>query len=119
MFRVKIGKIPENVLKRAVFKQIRHRRKEVLIRGGVGEDCAAIELGEDEVMVLSTDPITGAAKDIGTLAVHITANDIVSSGAEVVGILTSIILPERTREIVLRKRQMNFLYNFSFRFIHL
>lgn len=91
------------MLKRAVFKQIRHRRKEVLIRGGVGEDCAAIELGEDEVMVLSTDPITGAAKDIGTLAVHITANDIVSSGAEVVGILTSIILPERTREIVLRK----------------
>lgn len=91
------------MLKRAVFKQIRHRRKEVLIRGGVGEDCAAIELGEDEVMVLSTDPITGAAKDIGTLAVHITANDIVSSGAEVLGILTSIILPERTREIVLRK----------------
>lgn len=91
------------MLKRAVFKQIRHRRKEVLIRGGVGEDCAAIEPGEDEVIVLSTDPITGAAKDIGTLAVHITVNDIVSSGAEVVGILTSIILPERTREIVLRK----------------
>lgn len=103
MKKVKVGKVSENVLKRAVFKQIRHRREEVLIRGGVGEDCAAVELGEDEVVVLSTDPITGAAKDIGTLAVHITANDIASSGAEVIGILTTIILPERTREIALRR----------------
>lgn len=98
-----MGKVSENILKRAVFKQLHHRREEVLIRGGIGEDCAAIELGEGEVAVLSTDPITGTAKEIGTLAVHITANDIASSGAEVVGILTSIILPERTREIALRR----------------
>lgn len=103
MYKVKVGKVSENVLKRAVFKQIRHRRREVLIRGGIGEDCAAVDIGEDEVAVLSTDPITGAAKDIGTLAVHITANDIASSGAEVIGILTSIILPEGTREIALRR----------------
>lgn len=99
---MKIGKVPETVLKRSVFKQIRHRREEVLVRPGVGEDCAVVALKEDEVMVLSTDPITGTAKEIGTLAVHITANDIASSGAEVVGILTTIILPERAREIVLK-----------------
>lgn len=46
---MKIGKVPENVLKRAVFKQIHHRRQEVLLHPGVGEDCAAVapEQGED------------------------------------------------------------------------
>ena len=79
---MKIGKIPETVLKRSVFKQIRHRRNEVLVRPGVGEDCAILEVAPDEVLVMSTDPITGTVNDIGTFAVHITANDIASSGAE-------------------------------------
>ena len=95
---MEIGKVPENVLKRAVFKQIKHLRPEVLLHPGVGEDCSAIETAEDEVLVFSTDPITGASKGMGTLAVHITANDLASSGAEPVGILTCVILPPRTRE---------------------
>ena len=100
---MKVGKVSENVLKRAVLKQIRRRRGEVLVSARIGEDCAAVELGEDEVAVLSTDPITGTAHEIGTLAVHVTANDIASSGAEVIGILTSIILPDGPREIALRR----------------
>lgn len=100
---MKIGKVPENVLKRAVFKQVHHRRPEVILRPGVGEDCAAAALGEDEVFVFSTDPITGANQGMGTFAVHITANDLASAGAEPVGILTSILLPPGTREIKLRR----------------
>lgn len=100
---MEIGKVPENVLKRAVFKQIKHVRPEVLLHPGVGEDCAAIETKEDEVLVFSTDPITGASKGMGTLAVHITANDLASSGAEPVGILTCVILPPGTREKRLRE----------------
>lgn len=95
---MEIGKVPENVLKRSVFKQIKHYRPEVILHPGVGEDCAAIATSEDEVLVFSTDPITGASKGMGALAVHITANDLASSGAEPVGILTCIILPPRTRE---------------------
>lgn len=71
---MKIGKVPENVLKRAVFKQIHHRRQEVLLHPGVGEDCAAVAPEQGEVFVLSTDPITGADKQMGVFAVHITAN---------------------------------------------
>lgn len=99
---MKIGKIPESVLKRSVFKQIRHRRDEVLVTPGVGKDCAIIKLLPDEVMVLSTDPITGTVSEIGKLAVNITANDIASSGAEVIGIMLTILLPERVREAKLR-----------------
>ena len=54
---MEIGKVPENVLKRAVFKQLHHRRQEVLVRPGVGEDCSVVEPGEEEVFVFSVDPI--------------------------------------------------------------
>lgn len=97
-----IGKIPENILKRSVFKQIRHRRPEVVLHPGVGEDCSGVELAPGEVMVLSVDPITAADKGTGILAVHVTANDLASSGAEPVGVLLSILLPPGKREKYLR-----------------
>lgn len=95
---MKIGKVSESILKRSILKEIKTIREEVLIGAGVGEDCAILALKEDEVFVMSTDPITGTTKDIGKLAVHITANDLAASGAEPVGILLSILLPERVRE---------------------
>lgn len=63
---MEIGKVPENVLKRAVFKQIKHRREEVILHPGVGEDCSAVVVNEDEALVFSTDPITGTDKGIAT-----------------------------------------------------
>ncbi|MDD4111926.1 MAG: AIR synthase family protein [Herbinix sp.] len=99
---MKIGKIPETILKRSVIKQIKHRREEVLVGPAIGEDCSIISLKGDEVFVISTDPITGTVQDIGTLAVHITANDIASSGAELIGIMLSILLPENTTEAELK-----------------
>ena len=97
-----LGKIPETALKRSVLNQIEHRRDEVLVGPAIGEDCSVLAIGEDEVLVLSTDPITGTVKDIGTLAVHITANDISSNGAEVIGIMLTILLPDGTQEPELR-----------------
>ena len=101
---MKIGKIPESVLKRSVFKQIRTKRPEVLVGAGVGEDCAVMKLAEDEVFVLSTDPITGTAKDMGELAVHVTANDLASAGAEPVGMLLTVLLPPESEEALLEER---------------
>ena len=59
---MEIGKVPESVLKRSIFKQIHTKRPEVLVGAGVGEDCAAMELAPGEVFVFSTDPITGQRK---------------------------------------------------------
>ncbi len=95
---MKLGKVPEAVLKRSVLNQIKHRRDEVLVGPAIGEDCSVLAIAEDEVLVISSDPITGAVSDIGTLAVHITANDIASNGAEVIGIMLTILLPEETEE---------------------
>lgn len=99
---MEIGKVPENILKRSVFKKLTVKRPEVLVHAGVGEDCAALAPTED-ALVLSTDPITGTAKDIGKLAFHITANDIASSGAELVGMLLTIIFSPDSTEIELKE----------------
>lgn len=100
---MKIGKVSESVLKRSILRQIKTKRDEVLIGAGVGEDCAVLTVKEDEVFVISTDPITGTTKDIGKLAVQITANDIASAGAEPIGILVSALLPEKTEEADIKK----------------
>lgn len=99
---MEIGKVPENVLKRSVLKKLSVKRPEVLVHAGVGEDCAVLAPTKDS-FVLSTDPITGAAKEIGKLAFHVTANDIASSGAELVGILLTIILPPESSEDELKQ----------------
>ncbi|HKL79317.1 MAG TPA: AIR synthase family protein [Mobilitalea sp.] len=97
-----LGKVPETVLKRSVLNLIKHRRDEVLVGPAIGEDCSVIAIEEDEVLVISTDPITGTTKDIGSLAVHITANDIASNGAEVIGMMLTILLPEGSQETELK-----------------
>lgn len=100
---MKTGKISESVLKRSVFKQLHTKRDEILLGAGVGEDCAAMQLKEDEIFVMSTDPITGAAEDVGELAVLVTANDLASAGAEPVGIMLTVLLPEDTEEAELKQ----------------
>ncbi len=99
---MKIGKVSESVLKRSVLQQIHTKREEVLIGAGVGEDCAVLTLPEDEVFVVSTDPITGAVQGAGALAVQVTVNDLASSGAEPVAVLVSALLPPETEEPQLR-----------------
>ncbi|MDO4300057.1 MAG: AIR synthase family protein [Clostridia bacterium] len=92
---MKIGKLPNSLLEKIVIAPINKHstaRKEILLKPSVGEDCAALELG-DNICLLSTDPITGAVEDIGRLAVNINTNDIASSGGEPVGIMVTALLP--------------------------
>jgi len=98
---MKIGKVPETVLKRSVLNKIQTRREEVLLGASVGEDCAAVALAEDEIFVMSTDPITGTTQDIGDLAIQITVNDLASAGAEPVGVMLTVLLPEKISELKL------------------
>ncbi len=101
--KLKAGKIPESILQKAVIGQIENHRPEVILGPGIGEDCAALALPEGEVLVLSTDPITGTATDIGRLGILVTLNDLASAGAEPVGVLLTVLLPLDTEEAVLRK----------------
>jgi len=100
---MKIGKLPESVLERSVLKQINHRREEVIVGPALGQDCAVLELKEGEVFTLSSDPITGTVKDLGSHCIHITANDLAASGAEPVGVMLTIMLPSQTKESELKQ----------------
>lgn len=72
------------------------KRDEVVVHSGIGEDCTVVNFGDYDC-VISTDPITGAANNIGKLAVHINCNDIASSGVEPIGIMVTILAPEGTQ----------------------
>ncbi len=92
-----IGKVPNSVLKDIILNKIKHNRKEVLLRPKIGEDCCAVDFGEN-ACVLSTDPITGALNEVGRLAVHVSCNDIASCGVEPLGLLVDILAPPDTTE---------------------
>lgn len=90
----KSGKLPPSVLRALILDRISRRRSEVLVHAAFGEDSAIIDFGE-WACVISTDPITGSREDAGWLAVHVTCNDVVSNGAEPIGVLLTILCPER------------------------
>lgn len=94
---MEIGKLPNDILEKIVFDNIKNKREEVLVGSGIGEDNAIVDFGE-EVCVMSTDPITGATKDVGRLAIHISCNDVASSGAEPIGALLTILAPAGTSQ---------------------
>jgi len=91
------GKVPNDILNKIVLSKINMFRKDVILRPGIGEDCAAIDFGE-YACVLSTDPITAAANDVGQLSVHISCNDIASCGVEPLGLMVTILCPVGTTE---------------------
>lgn len=96
------GKIPSELLRKLVFDNIKVRNADVILRPEIGEDCTAIEYG-DYACVLSTDPITGAEKGLGALAVHISCNDVASSGVKPVALLMTIMAPVGTTEEDIRQ----------------
>lgn len=102
---MKIGKLPSELLDKYVFQKAKNttvRRGEVILRPGIGEDCAVLDMGE-ELLILSTDPITGACENIGRLLVNINANDIYSSGCVPIGLLITLLLPPDFSERELEK----------------
>lgn len=92
---MEVGKLKNEMLDKWIIKELRGIREDVLIRPGIGEDCAAIAFG-DTACVLTTDPITGSGSHLGKLAVHVCLNDIASSGAEAAALLMTLLCPEGT-----------------------
>ena len=86
-----IGKVPPDILAALVYPRVGIRRKDVLVHAQFGEDCAVIDFGT-EVAVLTSDPITGAGRDVGWYAVFVATNDLAATGAEPVALTLTILL---------------------------
>ncbi len=87
-----VGKLPYSELKR-LLSIISKPDPSVVLGPGVGEDAALIDLG-DRVLVVHSDPITGAVERIGWYSVHVSANDVATRGARPKWLTTVILLPE-------------------------
>lgn len=90
-----VGKLPNDELDELILSKIKNRRPEVVGGSSIGEDTAVLDL-EGDYAVLSSDPITGAADHLGTLAIHISVNDVSTKSADAVGVLLTLLLPVNT-----------------------
>ena len=97
------GKISENVLKRSVLRKIKTYREEVISGAGIGKDCAILAHGEGMQIVLSTTPVTAPPAELGRYAVPMALNNVAAAGAEPLGVLLTILLPEETEETELAR----------------
>lgn len=95
---MRYGKISENVLKRSVLNKIKTHREEVTSGAAIGKDCAILSCGEGYETVLSTTPVTAPAEKISLYAIHTALNNVAAAGAEPMGVMLSILLPETTEE---------------------
>ena len=88
-----VGKLPPNLLERAVFRHRGATLPEVLVGPGVGEDASLIRWGNAPFLAVSSDPIVGASKGAGNLLVHINANDIACKGGDPLYFVATLIIP--------------------------
>lgn len=86
------GKLTADHLVRLLNEYRGALRPDVLMAGKLGEDCSYIKIA-DQTLVVSTDPVTAAESDLGTIAFNINMNDIATSGAEGIGLLVTVLLP--------------------------
>ncbi len=80
-----LQEILENINKNVYNKEVRQSPE-------IGVDCAVMDF-EDEYLLVSADPITGATSNIGELVVDVNANDIYASNGVPVGIILTILMP--------------------------
>jgi len=97
-----VGKVPVDVLEKVVFPRVGARSERVILGPAVGEDAAVIDAG-DKFLVVSSDPITGASRDVGWYAVHVNANDVAVRGARPLFLTLTVLLPRGANEELLEE----------------
>ena len=94
--RLPAGKLPRHLLASLLERYV-SPTEAVVLGPRIGEDAAVIEMA-DRYLVVSTDPITFATKEVGYYAVTINANDVVTRGARPRWFLMTLLLPEGERD---------------------
>ncbi len=93
---MKTGKLPPALLEKLLAK-IDIKDERILLGPRIGEDAAAIQFG-NKVLVVKTDPVTFATDLIGWYVVNVNANDIATMGAIPRWFLSTILLPESSKQ---------------------
>ena len=86
------GKLPADMLQVSL-GEIVVDDSTLLVGAGVGEDAAAIDIGDDEVLVLASDPITLAVDAMACYTVLVNTNDVAAAGATPRWLLSTLLFP--------------------------
>lgn len=102
MVDLRVGKVPNEILRRIVYGHLGQRDPSVLLGPSIGEDAALIQHG-GRVLAFKSDPITGSVEEVGSLAVYVNANDIATRGARPRWFIQCILLPEGSSDADLKR----------------
>ncbi|MEM2906132.1 MAG: AIR synthase family protein [Candidatus Bathyarchaeia archaeon] len=91
--RLQLGKLSPETLQRVIYTRLGVRDPRVLVGPKIGEDAAVIDMGP-KVLVVHSDPISGATENLGWLAVNVAANDVATRGAKPRWCSLVLFLPE-------------------------
>ncbi len=97
-----LGKLPPEVLRRYVLGMTGSESSEIVLPPRVGLDFGAVKI-RGGFLIVSSDPVTGVAKNIGSHAVVVSANDVATSGNRPQFMQSVILLPEGADESDLRE----------------
>jgi hydrogenase maturation factor len=97
---LKAGKVPPEILEKVVFRYLGVKSRDVVLGPRKGEDSAIVKAGR-RLLAVSCDPISGAVKRIGWLAVNICCNDVAAMGVKPKWFLGCLMFPEKTRREVI------------------
>ncbi|MFO7943530.1 MAG: AIR synthase family protein [Anaerolineales bacterium] len=89
-----MSKFSLDVLNQCVYPYKGSEDPDVILGPSFGEDVSLTRVGND-LLASHVDPIIGAIQDIGWLAVHISCNDIATSGIPPRWILALVLVPGR------------------------
>ncbi len=90
---LRVGKLPPDLLAQ-LLEQTDINDPSVILGPRMGEDAALIDNGGENYLVVSSDPITFAADQLGWYTVHVNANDIAATGGTPRWMVMTVILPD-------------------------
>ncbi len=94
---MKTGKLSNEQLQKLILDRLPPLGEDVVAGAGIGIDCALVK-SPPGFLVVSADPITGAAANIGRLAVHISCNDIAACAIMPTALTMVVIAPPDATE---------------------
>lgn len=100
---MKTGKVPINILKRSIIKELKQKNMEVLKGAEAGADYALLRLKALDDISVSTNIYEASNKLMAALAVYKAGNNIACSGAEPIAVTVSMALPTGFSETSLKE----------------
>lgn len=92
------GRLTEKIRRRSVIKKIKYQSRQLVYGMTDWEDCVRFDVRQGEHMVFSADAVTGHPEFLAQKAFYRMANRVAASGAEPVGMLMTLLLPETAEE---------------------